>query len=170
MADDQLNALSKKIQQGFMTKLEGQPTQDHSLQGATITQTANLVASFRGTMNNQTEKVAPNSPTAPAQPADAAQEAVAEAAKLEQPTVAMPVSPVLAQAPNTFTQLTALAVAISWGIVSMEVKDDTISHFLFHLYKKNHLLQIHQKPNKQFADMAQYHSSQSEKNKNQKVP
>jgi hypothetical protein len=115
---------------------------------------ANLVASFCGTMNNQTEKVAmlcaqqssqmtqmmqmmatmqrtidnmqqtidnsgigrhivaipapslndaSNSPTAPAHPADAAQKAVAEAAKLEQPTVAMPVSSVLAQAPYAFT-------------------------------------------------------------------
>jgi hypothetical protein len=37
MADDRLDALSKKIQEGFMAKLEGRPTQDHSLQSATIT-------------------------------------------------------------------------------------------------------------------------------------
>jgi hypothetical protein len=49
--------------------------------------------------------------------------------------------------------------------VSMDVNDDTISDFLFHLYKKKHLLQINLNPDKQLAEMAQYHSSKSEKNK-----
>jgi NADH:ubiquinone oxidoreductase subunit len=61
--------------------------------------------------------------------------------------------------------LTASQVAISRGIVSTEVHDETISDFLYHFYRSQKLIQIHQKPNKPLADMAQYHSSKSEKNK-----
>ena len=47
----------------------------------------------------------------------------------------------------------------------MEVEDDTISDFLYHLYSTKKLLQIHRRPELQFTEMAQYHSAKSEKNK-----
>jgi hypothetical protein len=36
-SESRLEAISKKIQQGFLTKLDGRPSQDHPLQSATIT-------------------------------------------------------------------------------------------------------------------------------------
>jgi hypothetical protein len=111
---------------------------------------------------------APNGATAPAQPAHAALEAEAEAADREQPTVVASVSPVLsrAPAPNVFDRMAAAQSTISRGLVSVEVvEDDMISDFLYHLYRTGKLLPIHRWPELQLTEMAQYHSSYSEKNK-----
>jgi hypothetical protein len=64
--------------------------------------------------------------------------------------------------------LIAAQSAIGRGIISTKVKDDTISDFLLHLYKTRKLLQIHNRPELQLTEMAQYHSTKTEKNKVQR--
>jgi hypothetical protein len=55
--------------------------------------------------------------------------------------------------------------ALGRGLISTTVKDETISDFLLHLYKNRKLLKIHNRPELQLTEMAQYHSTTTEKNK-----